>query len=168
MKRLFLFAMMCLFGLFSLNAQTQVDVQIGEGTTSQSYIPSHEYYKYCVSQQIFTAEEMQNLEGAISSVAFKLVNASSFTRNFVVYMSNTDKEMYASTYDFVPVAESDLVFSGNVNYANAQDGLVKIEFTTPFEYTGGNIVLTVYDQTMAWNSAVPFYTYGTGASPRAM
>ncbi|MBR4156055.1 MAG: choice-of-anchor J domain-containing protein, partial [Bacteroidales bacterium] len=168
MKRLFLFTMMCLFGLFSLNAQTQIEVNVGEGTTSSQMLPVHEYYKYSVSQQIFTAEEMQNLTGTISSVAFKLAISSNLTRTYAVYMSNTDKEMFASTYDFAPVSESDLVFSGQVSYADAQDGLLNIEFATPFEYTGENILLTVYDQTGSYVSAIPFYTYGAGSNSRSM
>ena len=92
MKRLFLFTMMCLFGLFSLNAQTQIEVNVGEGTSYQQVLPVHEYYKYSFSQQIYTSDEMQNLVGEISSISFKLANPSTFVRTYAVYLSNTDKE----------------------------------------------------------------------------
>ena len=167
MKRLFLFTMMCLFGLFSLNAQTQIEVNVGEGTSYQQVLPVHEYYKYSFSQQIYTSDEMQNLVGEISSISFKLANPSTFVRTYAVYLSNTDKESYDGSYDWATVTEEDLVFSGTVNYANAQDGLLTIEFAEPFMFEGGNLAVTVFDQTGSWQSAIPFLTYETGSVARS-
>ena len=114
MKRLFLFTMMCLFGLFSLNAQTQVEVNVGQGTSFQQTLPVHEYFKYSYSQQIYTSDELQNLAGEITSISFKLATTSDYVRTYAIYMANTDMESYASSYDWIPMAEENLVFSGTV------------------------------------------------------
>ena len=71
MRRLFLFTMMCLLGLFgTLNAQ-QVELQIGEGTDQSFVLPTNEFFNYSVSQQIYTAEEMQDTYGTITDIAIK-------------------------------------------------------------------------------------------------
>ena len=148
MKRLFLFAMMCLFGLFgSLNAQT-VDLVIGEeGTTSNANIPFYTYYNYSISQQIYTAEEMWGLsESTISTIGFKQFDSSVRTRNIAIYLLNTDRTSF--TYygsDWEPVTEADLVFSGQVTTPGVAGAWMDIELQTPFHYTGGNVLVCVLD-----------------------
>ena len=103
MKRLSLIAMMCLIGLFSSYAQTQMEVTVGEGTKTQQVIPNHEYWNYSVSHQIYTAEEMIGVVGTISKVAFKQANESTYTRNISIYMLNTDKESLVPVNDSLSV-----------------------------------------------------------------
>ncbi|MBO5847924.1 MAG: choice-of-anchor J domain-containing protein, partial [Bacteroidales bacterium] len=169
MKRFFLFAMMCIVGLFgSLNAQTQVDISVGEGTNYQQVIPNQEYYNYSVSHQIYTADEMQNLSGTITSIAFKQASASVLARSLSIYMLNTDKESFSSTSDWFALTADNLVYSGSVTYPGIKDGWITYELSTPFEYTGGNLAVCVYDNTGSWVNASSFYTYETGASPRSL
>ncbi|MBE6343861.1 MAG: hypothetical protein E7065_10810, partial [Lentimicrobiaceae bacterium] len=171
MKRLFLFAMMCLFGLFgSINAQT-VDLVIGEeGTTSNANVPFYTYYNYSISQQIYTADEMWNLsESTISTIGFKQFDSSVRTRNIAIYLLNTDRTSF--TYygsDWEPVTEADLVFSGQVTTPGVAGAWMDIELQTPFHYTGGNVLVCVLDNTGSWVSASSFYTYNAGYSVRNM
>ena len=169
MKRLFLFTMMCLFGfLGSINAQT-VDLVIGEeGTTSSPNIPFYTYYNYSISQQIYTADEMWNLsESTISTVSFKQYSGNSgIKRNLAIYLLNTDKTSFVYYgYDWVPVTDADLVFSGEVTTPGSGEWL-NIELQTPFNYTGGNVLLCVIDNTGSWVSAPSFYTYNAGYDVR--
>ena len=169
MKRLFLFTMMCLFGfLGSINAQT-VDLVIGEeGTTSSPNIPFYTYYNYSISQQIYTADEMWNLsESTISTVSFKQYSGNSgIKRNLAIYLLNTDKTSFVYYgYDWVPVTDADLVFSGEVTTPGSGEWL-NIELQTPFNYTGGNVLLCVCDNTGSWVSAPSFYTYNAGYDVR--
>ena len=88
MKRLSFFLMFCFLGfLNSLNAQ--VPVSIGSGNTDCTVLPVEENFKFSISQQIYTAEEMNATPGTIVSVAFKMANNSLVDRNFRVYMINT-------------------------------------------------------------------------------
>ena len=134
MKRLFLFTMMCLFGLFSLNAQTELEVIVGAdgSTTSTNKLPTYEYYNYSSTQQIYTAEDMQDFgEGVINSVAFRQTNADAVTRNLSVYMANTELSSFESGNSWMTLSSENLVFSGQVTYTGVAGEWLNIEFTTP-------------------------------------
>ena len=163
--------MMCLIGLFSsLSAQTTVDLVIGEdGTTSSPNVPSYEFYKYSISQQIYTAEEMWNMESStVSSIAFRQDDATVQTRNLSVYLVNTTKTGFAGYTDWLSVSEEDLVFSGNVTYPGVAGGWLNIEFDKPFEYEGGNILVCVCDNTGSWETTTYFDTYNAGTEMRVL
>ena len=70
MKKLLLLAAVCVLGLFgSLKAQETISIGSGDGAIN--YSPTYVDSYYSVTQQIFTASEMQNKSGKITSVAFK-------------------------------------------------------------------------------------------------
>ena len=58
-------------------------------------------------------------------------------------MVNTDKTSFESRSDWIPVSESDLVFSGNVIMRTT--GWSTINFDTPFSYDGSSNVALVVD-----------------------
>ncbi|MBO5809749.1 MAG: hypothetical protein J6R32_02865, partial [Bacteroidales bacterium] len=167
MKRLFLFTMMCLFGLFSLNAQTELEVIVGAdgSTTSTNKLPTYEYYNYSSTQQIYTAEDMQDFgEGVINSVAFRQTNADAVTRNLSVYMANTELSSFEGGNSWMTLSSENLVFSGQVTYTGVAGEWLNIEFTTPFEYEGGNLLVCVLDNTGTYlNSGKHFDSFTTGS-----
>ena len=72
MKRFFLFLMLCLCGLtYSVNAQ--IEITIGEGDTNSGVLPIEDGFKYSVTQQIFTADELLATEGNFTAVLSRLV-----------------------------------------------------------------------------------------------
>lgn len=170
MKRFSFFLMFCLLGFFnSLNAQ--VPVTIGSGDTDCTVLPVEENFKFSISQQIFTAEEMNATPGTITSVAFKMANNSNVSRNFSVYMINTEKDSFSHTMDWVNMSQDDIVFNGSVSYPGSEGEWLYIDLQTPFEYTGGNILLCVYDKTgifVDYGDDAKFYTYSTGSTPRSL
>ncbi|MBQ2906956.1 MAG: T9SS type A sorting domain-containing protein [Bacteroidales bacterium] len=170
MKRLSFFLMFCFLGfLNSLNAQ--VPVSIGSGDTDCTVLPVEENFKFSISQQIYTAEEMNATPGTIVSVAFKMANNSLVERNFRVYMINTEKESFTHTMDWVNLSQDDMVFDGSVSYPGSEGEWLIINLQTPFEYTGGNILLCVYDMTgtfVDYGDDARFYTYSTGSTPRSL
>lgn len=172
MKKLSFFLMMCLIGLvYPSYAQIELPVIIGSGETSSTVLPTEETFKYSVTQQIFTAEEMSATPGAITSVAFKMANTSNVTRTFDIYMINTDKEQFTYTEDWVNLSSDALVFSGQVTYPGEEGAWFTINFQEPFEYTGGNVLLCVYDKSNFFETYADdgrFYTYSTGSSPRSL
>ena len=114
-------------------------VIIGEYSASHSNLPCRSYYKYSLSQQIYTAEEI-GAACEISSVSFFNTGARK-TRNFNIFMAHTDKVTFSST-DWIPITEADLVFSGNVTMST--DNWTTIYFDTLFVYDGiSNLVLVV-------------------------
>ena len=135
MKRFFLFLMLCVCGLsYSVNAQ--IEITIGSGDTNSGVLPIEDGFKYSVTQQIFTAEELLATEGNFTAVSFKMANASGATRSIAVYMVNTEKESFAHTQDWVNLSDANLVFSGPLTYPGEAGEWVKIQFQNAFSYEG--------------------------------
>ena len=154
MKKLLLLAAVCVLGLFgSLKAQETISIGSGDGAIN--YSPTYVDSYYSVTQQIFTASEMQNKSGKITSVAFKCTSRNT-TRTFKVYMVNTDKTSFSGSYDWVAVTDADLVYEGSATF-NAGEWTT-ITFQTPFTYKSGkNVMLCVNDVTTTYQSLVTKY-----------
>ena len=141
-----LFLLIGMMGLLSVTAFAD-EIQIGSGTSTDYNLPSHSNYKYSLTQQIYTATEIENAgggAGTINSIAF--YNAGSTkTRNFSIYLVNTDKESFSNATDWISVTANDLVYSGEVEMTA---GTWKtITFSNPFSYDGGNLAVVVDDNT---------------------
>ena len=157
MKRLLLLAMMCLFGMFSVNAQETVT--IGTRTAPDARIPFHTWWKYSYSQQIYTKAEINHGAANILKIAFLTDGGTSYTRNIKVYMQNVTKGSFSSNEDWIAVTETDLVFEGSVTTSS----LMEIILDKPFEYTGKNILLCVQDYTEQGPGATNFDIYEDNA-----
>ena len=123
------------------------EIQIGSGTQTDANLPTHSYYKYSLTQQIYTATEIEAAgggAGTINSIAF-YNGGSTKTRNFSIYLVNTDKESFSGATDWISVTANDLVYSGEVEMTA---GTWKtIPFGNPFSYDGGNLAVVVDDNT---------------------
>ena len=163
MKR-FILLMACILGLFS-SINAQLEVQIGEGSATNTNLPTNLYYDHSVSQQIYTAEDMQGAVGSITGFSVKLASpAVNVNRDFAIYMVNTDKLSFESNYDWYPVTQNDLVYDGIVTLNGYDGDLVTINFQTPFEYTGENLILYICDKTGSYATTTRFYTWTSAAS----
>jgi hypothetical protein len=126
----------------SFMANFEPGVLIGAGSmVANPSLPSDTRFKYSLSQQIYTAEEI-GMGGAINSVAFYANRG--MTRNYNIYMVSTEKTVFENANDWISVTENDLVFSGEVTI-NSNNWTVFM-FDTPFQYDGeSNVVLVVDD-----------------------
>ena len=145
------------------------DVTVGSGTSTNKYLPTFAYYKYSLSQQIYTAEEV-GTAGTITAIAFKVSNSKSTSRNLSIYLRPTNKTAFSSTTDWETMGNDFKVFEGSVNFSAS--GWTTITLQTPFQYDGvKNLNLCVVDKTGSYvssqNNAPQFYVYSTGAN-RAM
>ena len=144
MKKLLLFVIACTLGLFgTLSAQETITV--GEGS-AQSYVtPVDVYSAYYLSQQIYTADEIAaagGSAGTITQIGFnRAPNSGTPTRNWSIYLTNTTESSFP--YETFLVSPSDKVFSGS--FAICEDW--NTFDLTAFEYTGGNLLVTVVDNT---------------------
>ncbi len=152
MKRLLL-SLVCVLGLLGgLRAQEAETISIGSGDGSIMDSPTRVSNKYSITQQIFTAEEMQNKSGKITSVTFKCTNRTA-NRTFKVYMVNTNKVAFENVTDWVAVAATDLVYEGAVSFSAGNE--TTITFTNPFTYKKGqNVLLCVNDVTASYQDLV--------------
>ncbi len=150
---------------------------VGNGTTTNSYLPSYSTYKNGYSQQIFLASEM-NGASAINSVSFEMT-AVGQQRNFKIYLMHTTQSTAAA---WIPADSAQLCFQGAHNFVV---GWNTFDFTTPFQYNGtDNLVLIVIDENSSWSSGNSFtvhsvpsntshlwysdsYTYTTTSAPNS-
>ena len=164
--------MMCVLGLFAVNAQGNLTiVEIGADQNpdynSNYYLPVYDAASYAISQQIYTADEIGDNTGAIMTVGFKLGNSTSAqTRKYEVYLKSTELDEFDVTH-YIDLDEADKVFDGDVEISGEMDSWFTITLDKAFNYTGGNIVLAVYDKTgVAASEYHYFYKYA--ASGRAL
>lgn len=137
-------------------------ITIGNGDAgSATYFPIWTEKPYSYSQQFYTKEDVNpngkyNGEVAITSISFYVTEISTDmpTRKVRVYLSNESEDI---TFDLVegvvpnnPLKNlTGLVYEGDVTFAQ---GWVKINFTTPFQYTGNGLLVTVMNDTGAIGS----------------
>ena len=152
-------------------------IVLGEGTATNQYLPSYSYFKYALSQQIYTASEI-GTGGYIQRLSL-FNDGGEKTRNYDVYLVHTDKTVFESKTDWITVAPEDLVFSGTVTMAQGE--WTTLTFDTPFEYDGvSNLAIVVDDNSGEWtnaphmkcrvydaegNQAIRIYSDGTNYDP---
>ena len=126
-------------------------VIIGDGSSATNdYLPSYSYYKYALTQQIYTPDEIGEA-GTIVSISFYNGGAEK-TRTYDFYLVSRDKSSFTSSTDWVAVSDADKVFSGSVTMsANAW---INITLDTPYEYDGiSNLILVTDDNSGAWTGS---------------
>lgn len=126
------------------------EVTIGNGTTTNSSIPTNPFYNYSFSQQLYTATEIGS-SNIIRGLKFHIETATSQNRNWDIYLGN---ETATSLTGYTSVASHTKVFSGSVSLAN--EGWLEITFDSTFIYTGGSIVVSVDDNTGSYLSGTYF------------
>ena len=133
-------------------------ITIGSGD-NWTDLPITAQYKYTMTQQLFSAAEINHAKGKIWSLAFKTYKGD-LKRNLTVYVTQTT----SSSAWLHPVTEADCVFTGEVLFTAGQWNT--IYFDKPFEYDGkSNIIVTVDDNTgtsAGWGSLKNYYFYGDG------
>ncbi len=139
------------------------DVTIGDnyGTTNGGYLPTHVWYKYSLTQQIYTAAELGSA-GTITAISFYYNGStSSGNRTIQVYLAHTTSATISS---WMTQSSSNLVYSGSHEFTQ---GWNTITLSTPFAYNGtNNVILTFDDNTGNYSvsSTQSFYTYSTGTN----
>ena len=132
------------------------DVEIGTGTSTNSYLPFYGYYGFTYSQQIYDAAEILATEGSnIYSVSFYCSSAPSAekTGNIKIWMANTEKSEFTSNTDYVNLSDLTLVYEYPSNFTYRAGEWNTFTFDTPFEYTGGNLIIAYYEGMSGYSSS---------------
>ena len=124
------------------------EVSFTSGTTTDSYLPSYNFYNYSLTQQLFTSSELGG-SNTFTSISFEAATVNATSRNWAIYLMPTTA---SSLTGFVNVpTTSTKVYDGNVNI---QQGWFTINFTTPYNYDGvSNLILVVDDNTGSYVSS---------------
>lgn len=131
---------------------------IGSGTTNAYYLPVSKEDSYGLTQQIYTASEIDGA-GPIESIAFFKNDTIECSRNVEIYLNHTDKTTFENEYDWINISGSPN-FSGTVDFVDY--GWTTINLSHPFVYDGtSNLLVVVYDKTNGGfsNDIVQFLSY---------
>ncbi len=157
-------ALLALLFVMLFSAAFADTVSIGTGTATTAYLPIYGNYGYSYSQQIFTQAQI-NTSGNITKIRFYYVSGDiAKSKDWVIYMGHTDKTTFASTTDWVPLANLTQVFAGDVtNLLPAANNWMEITLTTPFSYNNtDNLVIAVDENTASYaNMSWGAFTSGT-------
>ena len=118
-------------------------------TANSTYLPSYSYFRYGLSEQIYTPNE---LGGSTTINSLSFYNAGNTkTRSYDIYMLHTTKNSFSSGTDWVSVSSANRVFSGTVTMTKGY--WTTIELDTPFAYNGtSNLLLVMDDNTGSWSN----------------
>ena len=175
MKRKFIFFTMLLLTLIGgvkfnvLNAQETETVTFEPGSTAIVEAPSWNLYNRSYTQTIYTNENLGGKIGTITAIAYKQYSnkSNATSRTIDVYMANTNKNTFSSKTDFVAMTSSDLVYSGKIEFKQNGDWIY-ITLDKGFEYTGGNLLISVNDKTGTFVDSATQYFAGNVGSNRVL
>ena len=141
-------------------------VTIGSGTSTNSSLPSDIYYKYSLTEQLYTLSEIGG-PCTISDIEFYLTGSYSRTRTWDIYLVNTDKTSFASSSDWIAMTAADLYYSGTKTMSPGQ--WTKVTLDQPFAYDGeGCLCVVVHDKTGSWESNTSFRCFTPSVSNQAL
>ena len=153
-------------GVFTATQSSDVTIGSTAVNTTGWTLPTHVYYNYSLTQQIYTSAEVGDA-GTITAISFYYLGSStsgtassSGARTFKIYMSNTSSSTLNS---WINESTSHLVFSGTRTFNTV--GWYTITLDTPFEYNGtSNLLLTFDDNSGNFEVSARRYfrTYSTG------
>ncbi|MBS1548583.1 MAG: T9SS type A sorting domain-containing protein [Bacteroidetes bacterium] len=155
-------ALSALFTGVDVNAQV---LQLGSGTSTQSYLPLYYLYDYNYTQTIYTSAEIVangGQAGTITKIKYKPTVAVSTAKwkDLVIYMANTTKDNFSSNTDWVPSTSLTQVFNGTLpDNLNANEW-VEITLNTPFTWDSTqNLVIAVDENTPSYGNSPSWAGY---------
>ena len=169
-KLYFLTFLLCLLcGLNPLKAQETVTIGEGGYQNENDKFPLYTNYEYSVSQQIYTADDLEQLSAGdvIKSIAFNVANVTTKQRKFSIYLKNITKDEFSSETDYESIDDSNLVYSTTGTLFGVS-GWITFDFSTPFTYNGDNLLLCVHDYTGAWDSFIATFSLNQTEKNRAI
>ena len=154
-----------------LRAQSTLTVY--DGTVANYYIPANIYYfdQYTRSQFVIPADSLEEMmNGTISGLTF-YTNSTNvpYTTECSVEVYLTEVNYTTMSGGFEPKGNASIVYIGLLAVQQtANGGILTIEFTTPYIYTGGNLLIGVENTEKANYKSIRYFGKTiTGAARRA-
>ena len=147
MKKLYFFLLLTmLIGFNFLQLSAQQTLTIHNGTATNGYVPVYGYYAdaYLKAEFVYPASELTaiaNSNDPIISLTFYAAqdNVSWGSANFQVFLTEITE---TSLNSYVGNSNATIVYQGPLSISG---GEMEIEFTTPYTYNGGNLLIGVYN-----------------------
>lgn len=146
----------------ALNVKAET-IEIGiDGDATTKYYPTYELYNYALAQTIYTADEMGNAGGTITSVSYYRTGGYNHTRSVKIYLMDTEKDAFTTSTDWADVSGATLCYEGSTVYE--QGAWTQIDFSTPFDHdSSANLLLFTVDETGIFAASASFKAYNDGA-----
>jgi hypothetical protein len=144
--------------LYSFKITNTVNKCIGTGATGCDY-PYYTYYMDSRTDMLYLASEIGTGQALITKIGFDVTAASTQAMDgFKIKMMNTTATTVSG---FTSTGWTD-VFAGS--YTVPGSGVQLVTLTTPFGYTGGNLLIEICFNNAAWTSSST--VKGTAAANR--
>ena len=146
-------------GQFTIDCQNSIvaniDVTVGDGSTTNSYLPFYGFYGFGYSQQIYDAAELNVPAGPITEISFYCSSAPSDnqkTGNIRIWLANTTKSTFANNTDYIdPSTLTQVVYVSGIHPYS--EGWNTFTFDQPFMYDGtSNLVVAYYEGYTGYSS----------------
>lgn len=140
-----------------------MDITIGEGTSTNNYIPYGQFWNNGWVEMIYPASNFASA-GYINSIAWNVqtVASRSYT-SLKIYMGTKSASTHANTNDWLSEEDLTLVYESNGGTVGSTVGWETYELETPFYYNGEDNLVVVTARKGSWGSAYYQYTSATGA-----
>ena len=137
-------------------------VTCGTGTSTSYNTPVNNWYNYSFTEMLFLANEMTNElssgAGTIYKIGFQYAYTSAMTKktNVTIYMKNvTNTALAASGWVTTGLTQ---VYSGSLN-CSGSGSWNDFTLTTPFNYTGGNLLVVIDDNSNGYDGSSYVFNY---------
>ena len=117
-------------------------ITIGTGTTANNSFPFGCWYNHSYTQQLYTAEDLNNKTGNIESIKFNYTLNTVTARSITVYMGTTDATSLSNGWA-TPDNMTEVFHTAAVSFSNADANWYTLNLDEPFNYEGGNLVVAV-------------------------
>ena len=114
----------------------------GDDKKESEYVPFIWYWdEYTKSQYIIPADDLSSMAGGEISAITLYSNTANHTTDSEadVYLMVTDDSTFPTAPSFKPKSQATIVYQGKLSFD--ADGKTTIEFTTPFAYSGQNLLI---------------------------
>jgi len=149
---------------YAVSAQNINDCQwytCGTGTSTSYNTPINDYYNYSFVEMLFLANELSGDEGTIYKIGFQYGYSSAMTSktNVKIYMKNVTVNALTSGSGTAWITDGlTQVYSGSLN-CSGNGTWNDFTLQTPFNYTGGNLLVVVDDNSGDYDGSSYVFRY---------
>lgn len=152
---------------FTIDCQTPVqgtiDVTIGDGSSTNNYLPFYGLFNYAYSQQIYDAAELNLPAGPITEISFycpSLPTNNDRTGDIRIWMANTTKSTFANNTDYIDPSELTEVAVVPGMHPMVS-GWNTFTLDQPFMYDGTSNLVVAYYEGYAGYASMSFWAHST-------
>ena len=162
-KLVFAAMLMLPVGMMSQNINDCQWYTCGTGTSTTYNTPVNNFYNYSFVEMLFLANELSGDEGTIYKIGFQYGYSSAMTSktNVKIYMKNVTVNALTSGSGTAWITDGlTQVYSGSLN-CSGNGTWNDFTLQTPFNYTGGNLLVVVDDNSGDYDGSSYVFRYTT-------